>query len=158
MCGKRFTQRANLDAHLRVHSGFKPFACDFCTKAFSQKGNMEEHRRTHTGEKPYVCELCAAAFVRRSGQSRNPVLRSLLEQNRSSTTEMPPMFAELQLHTRCVHTGERPYQCAFCPKNFQRRDLLRKHERIHTDTRPYSCQYCQKVRYYVFIQFSANIS
>lgn len=51
---------------------------------------------------------------------------------------------ELLLHIRCIHTRERPFQCSYCPKNFQRRDLLRKHERIHTDTRPYGCEFCGK--------------
>ena len=70
-----------------------------------------------SGEKPYVCDICGSRHTRKG---------------------------ELLLHVRCIHTHERPFQCAYCPKNFQRRDLLRKHERIHTDTRPYGCEFCGK--------------
>ena len=117
VCGRKFTQKANLESHMRIHTGDRPFKCEFCPKSFSQKGNLDEHRRTHTGEKPYVCDICGSRHTRKG---------------------------ELLLHVRCIHTHERPFQCAYCPKNFQRRDLLRKHERIHTDTRPYGCEFCGK--------------
>ena len=117
VCGRKFTQKANLESHMRIHTGDRPFKCEFCSKSFSQKGNLDEHRRTHTGEKPYVCDICGSRHTRKG---------------------------ELLLHVRCIHTHERPFQCAYCPKNFQRRDLLRKHERIHTDTRPYGCEFCGK--------------
>jgi uncharacterized Zn-finger protein len=38
----------------------KRYHCDFdgCNKSFSQKTQLECHIRAHTGEKPYVCILC----------------------------------------------------------------------------------------------------
>ena len=36
----------------------------------------------------------------------------------------------------------RPIQCAFCPKHFQRKNMLLRHASIHTDPKPYGCMFC----------------
>ena len=38
VCGKTFTARHNIVAHLRVHNNVRPFKCDYpgCGKAFTQ--------------------------------------------------------------------------------------------------------------------------
>ena len=35
-----------------------------CKKRFGTKQNMEAHLRTHTGEKPYECTVCTSNFTR----------------------------------------------------------------------------------------------
>ncbi|PVU97233.1 hypothetical protein BB559_002108 [Furculomyces boomerangus] len=65
-CGKKFTQKAHLLVHARIHLGIKPFVCEHsgCRKSFSQMGNLRTHVRMHTGEKPFVCqyENCKKKF------------------------------------------------------------------------------------------------
>lgn len=59
-CDQRFITRWDLTLHLRIHSGV--FSCEYCGKAFPAKGKLERHRRTHTGERPFPCDLCNKAF------------------------------------------------------------------------------------------------
>ena len=43
-----------------------------------------------------------------------------------------------------VHSGKRPYTCAFCDKSFFHHGNLKTHKRVHTGERPYACQTCGK--------------
>ncbi len=59
-----FTRKGHLRAHVRVHTGKKPFDGSFCTKSFACSGHLKRHVKVHTGEKPYKCPHCAEFHIR----------------------------------------------------------------------------------------------
>ena len=54
----RSLKRHNLNHHIMVHTGERPFKCDYCPKRFNHASTVRRHIRTHTGEKPYKCSVC----------------------------------------------------------------------------------------------------
>jgi uncharacterized Zn-finger protein len=148
-CAYETQNKQHFVTHRRIHTGEKPYVCDFagCDAKFAQSQHFIRHKRTHTGEKPYVCDFpgCEARFSQ-SGY--------LTQHKRTHTGEKPYVcnfigcearFSEggsLIRHKRS-HTGDKSHVCDFegCDYKCSIHGNLIRHKRVHTGEKPYSCDF-----------------
>ena len=132
-------------AHDPSHGEEKPFKCEHCDYRARQRSAVVSHERTHTGEKPYACSQCeyrsrsksaliAHERVHEAGQEFKPRMPRASGENKilkCQHCDYTSGKSNMIKHER-IHTGDKPYKCAFCEYRSGDRSVIALHQRIHT--------------------------
>lgn len=158
-CGKEFRGNAELQRHVLVHTGQRPFKCSVCEKCFRQKAHLKEHQKVHTGEKQYFCPVCEKGFTQTCNlkshmKTHREEQTSVTDSSMTETGENKPhrcttcgkgfqFSSALNKHV-LIHTGLRPHECPVCDKCFKQKAHLKEHMRVHNAEKDYNCPVCKK--------------
>ena len=74
VCGKRFSQEAELQKHAARHWRRRAHMCSLCGKSFVSRSQLDVHGYVHTGERPFGCTVCPRRFSHPSNLRRHQKL------------------------------------------------------------------------------------
>ncbi|EEZ97964.1 zinc finger protein 571 [Tribolium castaneum] len=157
LCDETFRRHSNLVQHrnrhhLNIKKKVKDYIC-FCKEVFHSKKKLAWHKEIHDA-KPKSCTHCSEKFIHMSSLTRH-MRRAHNERflpnghKKAENVECPIckgvyLKSSLDVHIR-NHSGQRPYACLICNKDFTTKWNLKLHKWTHASrvSKPFKCDQCK---------------
>lgn len=140
LCPGAFKTLHTLNMHMTSHSDVRCYTCDICGMGFKRLNNVRDHMKCHE-QKSNQCQICGNFFARKRYLAihektiHNFYADGIVPEDKGF--ECGTCGAKLKWKKNLLahmrrHTGEKPYVCKICNKNFICHGSLRTHMAKHS--------------------------